>query len=136
MAYLITFTVIPNSLFTGRDDKTSDSGISKVTFPNISNAFFMERTYSFDSLDDLIAACKCLERLGYSSGSAAYYYGERYFLTVSCPEICGEHLKTGITIGDLLCEFGVPLDSEEKALIDEHAVCFCREHAVDRLGEV
>jgi len=95
-----------------------------------------ERTYSFSSLDDLICACKCLSELGCISGSSAYYCGERYYLSLNCPDTYGEHYPIGVSYGDLLCEFGEALGSSEKALIDEHAVCFCKEDAIRNLAAI
>jgi len=94
-----------------------------------------ERTYSFDSIDSLISACRFLSGYGYRSDSRAYYCGDKYYIFLS-RVVCGDGCGAGLSTADIMCEFGEPVSGSENALIREHAVCFCADDAVGRLAMI
>lgn len=118
----------------------SDDKSMALTVCGVLPKLYGESVCYFETLTNLLAACKILFEQGYNCGSSAWQMSRRhtqptqdgYYLYLAGNE--SQSSVRTVNSSGILAEFGKPMDDLNRSYLSEHCIPLVEDHAVERLS--
>lgn len=92
------------------------------------------RVYIFESLKDLVSACRALSRSEMIWESSAYADGDRYYMSILIPESAKDIYRERLI---MLLEFGTRvMNTYACSYLYEHATVICKDNAIAEISKI